>query len=55
MEENKVAITRVGLSSPWSIYYKQLESFFLKDPDIDMAFNQKDYIITMRVASPMKA
>lgn len=55
MEENKAAVTQVGLSSPWSIYYKQLEEFFLKDPDIDMAFNEKDYIITMRVASPMKA
>ena len=55
MDENKVDVKQVGLSSPWSIYYKQLEEFFLKDPDIDMAFNQKDYIITMRVASPMKA
>ncbi len=53
--EKSIALTNVGLSSPWSIYYKQLEAFFKRDPDIEMAFNDKEYIITMRVKGAAKA
>ena len=45
----------VSLSSPWSIYYKQLESLFSRDPDIELAFNDKEYVITMRVKGSAKA
>ena len=45
----------VNLSSPWSIYYKQLESLFSHDPDIELAFNDKEYVITMRVKGSAKA
>ena len=55
MEEKAIELKKVGLSSPWAIYYRQLEAFFKNDPDIEMAFNNEDHVITMRVESPVKA
>ena len=55
MDSENLNLAKLGLSSPWMIYYKQLEAFFKKDPEIEMSFNNVDCVITIRVQSTGKA
>lgn len=47
--------TNLGLSSPWMIYFKEIETLFKDDPEVHISFNDDDYTITLRVDNEEKA
>lgn len=47
--------TRVQLSTPWAIYYRQLESLFAKDPEIHVGFDADEPSVQIRVDNQEKA
>lgn len=48
-------LAKIKLSAPWIIFYKQVEAFFKRDPDVEVGFNSDDYVLTIRVRSAVKA
>ena len=45
----------VGLSSPWAIYYRQLEALFMKDPQVKVIFDADIPEVQIRVEGEEKA
>ena len=48
-------MTKVSLSSPWALFYKQIKAFFGKDPEIRVLYNEDGPEIKLYVASAAKA
>jgi hypothetical protein len=46
---------RVGLASPWIIFYRQIETLFKKDPAVKVIFDQVDNVVKIYVEGSTKA
>ena len=47
--------SKVGLSSPWVEYYKELTALFGDDPEIDINYDEDDIVVRMYVDGQEKA
>lgn len=43
------------LSSPWQIYYHQINALFEQDPEVKVVFNDEEYELKLFVENPIKA
>ena len=48
-------MAKVGLSSPWVIYYRQLEELFKKDPEVRVLYNEEENVVKLFVEEETKA
>ena len=48
-------MARLILSSPWVIYYKEVNVFFEKDPDVKVLYDEESNEIELYVTDPDKA
>ena len=48
-------MNKVGLSSPWVIYFREVEALFAQDPDIKVELNDDTYELNIYVESAVKA
>lgn len=48
-------MAKLGLSSPWTIYYRELEALFAKDPDVRVIFDEEKKEIKLYVTGEKKA
>lgn len=46
---------KIKFSSPWEVYYKQIEALFGKDPDVSVEIIRDEYIIRLLVYGEEKA
>lgn len=46
---------KVGLSSPWVIYFRKVEALFAQDPDVKVELDNESYELKIYVESPVKA
>jgi hypothetical protein len=46
---------KVGLASPWVIFFKEVDVLFAKDPDVDVIFDDKNPEIKILVNDEIKA
>lgn len=42
------------LSPPWIIYYRKIEALFERDPEITIMFDDKKYVLQLRVTNAIK-
>lgn len=48
-------MARLGLSSPWVIYYRKLEALFSEDDEVKVIFNEDEKEVTLYVDDDSKA
>lgn len=48
-------MARLKLSSPWIIYYKEVDAFFKEDPEVNVVYDEEENTITLYVANGDKA
>ena len=46
---------KLGLSAPWTIYYRQVQALFNEDEDINVVFDERDFAIKLYVENQEKA
>ena len=46
---------KLGLSAPWTIYYRQIQALFDEDSDINVVFDEKDFSVKLYVENQEKA
>ena len=50
-----MATQMLNLSSPWMIFYKEMEMLFKGDPEVNLSFDEDNHIINIRVDNQEKA
>lgn len=48
-------MAKVNLSSPWSNYYKEINALFGLNPDINVVFDEENYVVKLYVDGEVKA
>ena len=48
-------MSKLGLSSPWVNFYREIEALFAKDPEVKVVFNEDDNDIKLYVDNLAKA
>ena len=48
-------MAKLGLSAPWTIYYRELEALFAKDPGVRVVYDEENKEIKLFVGSEKKA
>lgn len=48
-------MARVGMSSPWVVYYREVEAFFREDPEVHVLYDDEKKEIRLYVDSSVKA
>ena len=48
-------IKNLNLSSPWTIFYREIQAMFGKDPDIKISYDEDAYVIKLYVTGTDKA
>ncbi len=47
-------MAKIGLSSPWVLYYHEIEAFFKEDPEVTVVFDEGKYELKLYVDSQTK-
>ena len=48
-------MAKLGLLSPWAIYYNELKTFFAKDSEVTVIYDEENNIVNLYVDSSKKA
>ena len=48
-------MAKISLSSPWVLYYHEVEAFFKADPEINVVYDEKENILKLFVDNQTKA
>lgn len=48
-------MARIGLSSPWVLFYHEVEAFFKNDPEINVVYNEEENFLKLYVDNQVKA
>lgn len=48
-------MARISLSSPWVLYYHEVEAFFKADPEVNVVYDEKENILKLFVDNQTKA
>jgi len=48
-------MAKLCLSSPWNIYYNKINAFFMRDPEVNVIFDEENYKIKLYVSNEKKA
>ena len=48
-------MAKLCLSSPWNIYYNKINAFFMRDPEVNVIFDEENYNIKIYVSNGRKA
>lgn len=48
-------MAKINLSSPWVLYYHEVEAFFKADPEVNVVYDEKENILKLFVNNQTKA
>ena len=48
-------MAKLGLLSPWAIYYNELKTFFEKDCEVTVIYDEENNVVNLYVNNPTKA
>lgn len=48
-------MAKIGLSSPWVLFYHEVEAFFKSDPEVNVVYNEEENILKLFVDNQTKA
>lgn len=48
-------MAKLGLLSPWAIYYNELKTFFEKDDQVTVIYDEENNVVNLYVNNPTKA
>lgn len=48
-------MAKIGLSSPWVLFYHEVEAFFKGDPEVNVVYNEEENILKLFVDNQIKA